>query len=387
MIEPSQSEWSSPIVLIAKAGGGQRLCIDYRKVNSITKTDTYPIPRVDDCIDKIGCAQYVSKYDLLKGYWQVPLTDKAKDISAFVTPNNLYSCKVMPFGMKNSPSTFQRLMNKVTRDISNCVVYIDDVVLYNNSFEDHVQTTCALFDKLSDAKLTVNLMKSEIGKAVVTYLGHVVGSGEVKPVLAKVQAIVKLPTPVCKRDIMRVLGSAGYYRRYCKNFSDVVSPLTDLLAKNVKFVWTARCQSAFDQLKAMLSSAPVLLAPNFDKMFTLFVDASDIGVGSVLMQTDENDVYHPVCYYSKKLDKHQKRYSTIEKEALALLLALKHYEVYVGSGPIEVFTDHNPLIFLTKMRNKNRRLTGWFLCLQEYDLNIKHIRGKDNLISDCLSRV
>ena len=186
---------------------------------------------------------------------------------------------------------------------------------------------------------------------------------------------------------MRVLGSAGYYRRYSKNLSDVVSPLTDLLAKNVKFVWTARCQSAFDQLKAMLSSVPVLLAPNFDKMFTLFVDSSDIGVGSVLMQTDENDVYHPVCYYSKKFDKHHKRYSTIEKEALALLLALKHYEVYVGSGPIEVFTDHNPLIFLTTMRNKNRRLTGWFLCLQEYDLNIKHIRGKDNLISDCLSRV
>ena len=388
MVTQSHSEWSSPVVLVAKSGGTSfRLCIDFRKVNSITKTDSYPIPRVDDCIDKIGQAQYVSKFDLLKGYWQVPLTPRAQEISAFVTPNGLYECKVMPFGMKNAPATFQRLMNHVTQTVSNCVVYIDDVIVYSSTFDDHVQSIRDLFDSLVNAKLTVNLSKCEIGKANVIYLGHVVGSGILRPVSAKVQSILDLSTPTCKRDVMRVLGTVGYYRRYCQNFSDIVAPLTDLLAKSVPFVWSDHCQAALNHIKALLSSSPVLVAPDFDKGFSLFVDASDIGVGAVLMQIGVDGVYHPVGYFSKKLLKYQQKYSTIEKEALSLLMALKHFEVYVSPGLVEVFTDHNPLVFLEKMKNKNRRLTGWFLCLQEFSLCIKHIPGKENVISDCLSRI
>lgn len=187
---------------------------------------------------------------------------------------------------------------------------------------------------------------------------------------------------------MRFLGMAGYYRKFCSNFSKIAEPLTSLLSKKTKFHWSDKCQESFDKLKAMLKNAPVLSAPNFSQSFKLSVDASDVGVGGVLIQEDKSGVDHPVCYFSKKLNKHQKNYSTIEKECLALILALQHFEVYVTSAlsPIIVYSDHNPLTFINKMKDKNRRLLRWSLILQEYNIDIKHIRGKDNVIADALSR-
>ena len=295
----------------------------------------------------------------------------------------------MPFGMKNSPATFQRLINKVISGLENCEAYIDDVIIYSDTFEDHLQRIRAFFNRLSDAKLTVNLAKSEFCHATLTFLGHVVGQGQVKPICAKVEAISVFPVPSCKRKLMRFLGMAGYYRKFCNNFSVIAEPLTNLLKKGTKFIWNDSCQFAFDKLKAILMSTPVLLAPNFDKAFKLAVDASDIGAGAVLIQEDDNGVDHPVCYFSKKFNKHQKNYSTIEKECLALVLAIQHFEVYLTSAqtPIVVFSDHTPLSFLHKLKNRNQRLLRWSLMLQEYNLDIKHIKGKDNIIPDALSRV
>ena len=246
----------------------------------------------------------------------------------------------------------------------------------------------ALFDRLTQAKLTVNLSKSQIGKAKVVFLGHEVGQGEVRPKNSKVEAIVNFPQPQTKKELMRFLGMAGYYRKFCRNFSDVVSPLTNLLAKNAKFVWTDECNQAFEKVKNMLTSEPVLAAPNFDKPFVLVTDASDVGVGSVLMQEDDCGILHPVCYFSQKLNRHQMRYSTVEKETLALVLSLQRFEVYLDSAlkPIVVYTDHNPLTFLNKMKNKNQRLLRWSLALQEFVIDIRHIKGKDNVMADTLSR-
>ena len=346
-IEPSQSEWSSPCILVPKPDGTFRMCTDYRKVNSVTKTDTFPIPRIDDCIDNIGHAKYVTKFDLLKGFWQIPLTDRAKEISAFVTPDGLYQYKVMPFGMKNSPATFQRLVNSLISNLDGCKAYIDDAIIFSEEWQQHLQTIRTFFDRLSDAKLTVNLAKSEFCHANLTFLGHIVGQGQVKPVEAKVEAISDFPVPTSKRQLMRFLGMAGYYRKFCNNFSAIAEPLTNLLGKKAKYVWTDDCRKSFDKLKAILRSAPVLLAPSFDKEFKLAVDASDVGAGSVLLQEDDNGVDHPVCYFSKKFNKHQRNYSTIEKECLSLILALQHFEVYLASShaPIVVFSDHNPLTF------------------------------------------
>ena len=388
-IEPSKSPWSSPCILIPKADGSYRMCTDYRKVNILTKSDTYPIPRIDDCIDRVGSAKFVSKFDLLKGFWQVPLTDRAKEISAFVTSDGLFQYKVMPFGMKNSPATFQRMINSVISGLSNCEAYIDDVILHSDTWDNHLQAISAFFDRLSDAKLTVNLTKSEFGCAHVIYLGHVVGQGHVKPFNAKVSAISNFPIPECKRQLMRFLGVAGYYRKFCPNFSTISEPLTCLLKKNVPFVWTDSCQTAFEKLKAILESSPVLSAPDFSAPFKLAVDASDVAAGAVLLQEDNDGIDHPLCYFSRKFDKSQRNYSTIEKECLSLILALHHFEVYVTSSSqtVVVYCDHNPLVFIHKMSNKNQRLLRWGLILQKYDLDIRHIKGKDNIVADCLSRI
>ena len=387
-IEPSQSEWSSPCILVPKSDGTFRMCTDYRKVNSVTKTDTFPIPRIDDCIDNIGHAKYVTKFDLLKGFWQIPLTDRAKEISAFVTPDGLYQYKVMPFGMKNSPATFQRLVNSLIFGLDGCKAYIDDAIIYSEEWKQHLEIIREFFKRLSDAKLTINLPKSEFCHASLTFLGHIVGQGQVRPVEAKVEAISDFPVPTGKRQLMRFLGMAGYYRKFCNNFSVIAEPLTNLLGKKVRYVWSEACQKSFDQLKAILKSAPVLSAPRFDREFKMAVDASDVGAGSVLLQEDDNGVDHPVCYFSKKFDKHQRNYSTIEKECLSLILALQHFQVYLSSAnaPIVIFSDHNPLTFIHKMKDKNQRLLRWSLMLQEHNLDIRHIKGRDNIIPDTLSR-
>ena len=388
IIEESQSNWSSPCILVPKHDGGFRFCTDFRKVNDKTKSDSFPIPRIADCIDQIGNAKFVSTFDMLKGYWQVPLTQRAREISAFVTPSGLYQYKVMPFGMKNAPATFQRMVNKLVRDINGCEGYIDDVVIFSEHWSDHIRQIKRFFQIMLDAKLTINLMKSEFGKATVKYLGHIVGQGQVRPLDAKIQTIVKYPIPTSRKELARFLGMAGYYRNFCLNFSDIAAPLTNLLSKKVKFVWTDDCQLAFDKVKLLLQKSPVLKSPHYEKPFKFIIDSSDVGTGSVLVQEASDGLDHPVSYFSKKFLKYQKNYSVVEKETLGLVLALEHFDVYLGSTPfkIKVYTDHNPLTFLKTMKNKNQRLVRWSLALQEYNLEIQHIPGSENVVADALSR-
>lgn len=342
---------------------------------------------MDDCVDEVGSAKFVSTFDLLRGFWQIPMTKRAREVSAFITPTGLYSYTVMPFGLRNAPATFQRLMNRVVGDMSGCAVYLDDVVVYSDTWEQHVERIEELFTRLAGARLTVNLAKCEFARATVTYLGRVVGQGEVRPVEAKVQAIQQFPVPVTKKELMRFLGLVGYYRCFCQNFSSVVAPLTNLLCKNVKFVWTSLCQQAFDQVKSLLCAAPVLAAPRLRVPFELYVDASHVGAGAVLSQRDNLGICRPVSYFSKKFDKHQVNYSVIEKETFALILALKHFDVYLnGNASIIVHTDHNPLTFLSSLKCPNQRLIRWSLFLQSYNLDIRYIKGTENVVADALSR-
>ncbi|KAI5617705.1 hypothetical protein C0J50_22774 [Silurus asotus] len=280
IIQPSHSNWSSPCVLVPKPDGTTRFCTDYRKVNAVTKTDAFSIPRVDDCIDKVGQSKFLTKIDLLKGYWCVPLTERGREISAFVTHSGLYEYQVLPFGMKNSPATFQRMIHAVIKDLPNTSAYIDDLVTGNKTWESHLKDVGRLFEKLSEANLTVNLAKSKFGCAHVTYLGHVIGQGQVVPVDAKIQAVLAFPVPNNRKALRRFLGIVGYYRKFRKNFADVAFPLTNVLKKREKFLWSESCQKAFDELKSMLCHYPVLQSPDFNKPFSVAVDASNDAAGS-----------------------------------------------------------------------------------------------------------
>lgn len=384
----SCSPWSSPCLLVPKSDGSFRFCTDYRKVNAVTVPDSYPLPRMEDCIDNLGSARFVTKLDLLKGYWQVPLTPRASDISAFVTPDHFMQYQVMAFGLRNAPATFQRLVATVLAGVPGCNAYLDDLVIYSTNWPEHMSQLNSVFERLSKANLTLNLAKCDFAKATITYLGKQVGQGQVRPVAAKVSAISNFPVPITRRQLRRFLGMAGYYRGFCKNFSSVVSPLTSLLSPSQQFKWSLECQQAFDSVKALLCSAPVLATPNFNHPFKLEVDASAVGAGAVLLQEDADGIDHPICYFSRKFNKHQLNYSTIEKEALALLMALQHFEVYVGSSslPVVVYTDHNPLVFLLRMYNQNQRLMRWSLIVQNYNLDIQHKKGTDNIVADTLSR-
>ncbi|XP_066952544.1 uncharacterized protein [Macrobrachium rosenbergii] len=386
--EPSISPWASPCVLVEKPDGSYRLCTDFRRLNEVTVSDSYPLPRVDDLIDLVSNAVYVSKIDLLRGYYQVPLADNTKPLTAFTTPDGLYQYTVLPFGLKNAPAVFQRLMDQVISDMPGVRVYLDDIVVFSDTWLDHLSMLKDLLSRLRQACLTINLTKSDFGHAKLQYLGYVIGSGEVSPVAAKVDAITKLSCPRSRREVRKFLGMVGYYRRFCKNFSEVVAPLNELTSSKRKFVWTPVCEEAFRRAKDFLASSPVLKAPDFGSPFAVEVDASDRGIGAVLLQKGPDDMQHPVAYMSKKLKNHQRGYSTIEKEALALLTALEHFEVYLSGSPapILVFTDHEPLKFVGRMRTKNKRLMKWWLSLHQFDLKIQHIRGQDNLRADILSR-
>ena len=295
----------------------------------------------------------------------------------------------MPFGLSNAPATFQRAINYITQGLEGTSAYLDDLVVTSDDWVEHVIRLRRLMGRLQEAGLTINLAKSTFGKSTVVYLGHVVGNGKVRPKRANVEAILDFPVPTTRKALMRFLGMAGFYRRFCMNFSTLAAPLTDLTSSSVPFHWTPICDQAFHHLKTFLSSEPVVWTPDHSRPFHLQVDASGVGVGAVLLQADPtSNIFHPIAYHSAKLKKHQLNYSTIDKEALALVLALQRFECYLHPGTqiTKIFTDHNPLAFLHAMKNKNQRILRWALLTQPFNLEVHHIKGMDNIIANTLSR-
>lgn len=264
-------------------------------------------------------------------------------------------------------------MDQVVYGVPNCTVYIDDIIVYDVSWEAHVDNVTTLFRRLREAGLVVSLRKCKFVRAQVQYLGYVVGQNEVAPPDAKVEAIKLLAPPKNIKGVQRFLGMIGYYRRFIRNYSTVLAPLTDLLKKDQIFEWTESCDQAFRDIKALLCNYPILRAPDFSKPFKLAVDASNIGAGAVLLQDSAEGIEHPISFFSKKFNKAQQNYSVVEKELLSLVLALEHFSVYLPPfGPeIVVYFDHHPLQFLSRFQNKNQRLTRWSLMLQEYLIVIR----------------
>lgn len=359
-------------------------------VNQITKGETYPLPRHDDLIDQVGQAPFITTLDLSKGYWQIALTPRAREISAFSTPFGQYEFLTMPFGLKLAPMTFQRAMNQLLEGLSDfAVAYLDDISIRSRTWEEHVAHLQVVFDRLERAGLTLNANKCVIGSSSVKYLGYQVGSGVVTPVSAKVDAILQIPIPTSKTDIRSFLGSVGFYRRFIPRYSELAAPLTDLLKGgrrgDISLKWTPHCTVAFEKLRSILAQLPSLKTPDFNQPFEIYTDASEVGISGVLVQIHE-EVPYPVGYYSRKLLDRESRYSTVEKELLAIMAALDHFHVYVGFGPLTVHSDHRPLVWLRQCTTANQRVLRWALALSEYDIRVEHIKGSENVLADMLSR-
>ncbi|CAM4643721.1 unnamed protein product [Lepidochelys kempii] len=389
VIQPSASPWASLVVLVPKKDGSVRFCVDYRKLNAITVSDAYPMPRLDELLDKLGGAWYLTTMDLTKGYWQVLLDADARLKSACITPLGLYEFLTLPFGLKGGPATFQRLVDQLLRRMESfAVAYIDDICVLSQTWEDHVSQVRQVLDQLQGAGLTVKVEKCKVGMAEVSYLGHRVGSGRLKPEPAKVEVIRDWPAPHTKKQVQAFIGMAGYYRRFVPHFSAIATPITELCKKGKpdKVVWTEQCQEAFRALKEALVSGPVLANPDFDKPFVVFTNTSDTGLGVVLMQEDEKGERHPIVYLSKKLLSREQHYAAIEKECLAMVWALKKLEPYLFGRHFTVYTDHSPLTWLHQMKGANAKLLRWSLLLQDYDMDVVHMKGRANLIADALSR-
>lgn len=389
IIEVSCSEWCSPIVLVPKKDGSLRFCIDFRYLNAVSNFDPYPMPRIDDLLERVGRAQYITTLDLSKGYWQLALAPEARELTAFRTPFGMYQFRVMPFGLQGAPATFQRLMDHVLRDVGDfSAAYLDDVVIFSQSWEEHRVHLQQVLQRIRGAGLTINPHKCAVARREVEYLGYIIGFGRIRPQLGKLEAIHAFPVPTTKRKLRGFLGLVGWYRKFVPHFADravVLNDLTKASAPN-KVRWTEECERAFRDLKDAICTQSVLHSPDFEKPFTLQTDASGVGLGAVLLQEVEGE-RRPVVFLSRKLLDRETRYSTVEKECLAMKWAIDTLRYYLLGRHFILETDHRALQWLHRMRDANMRIAGWYLSLQPYNFTVCYRSGKSNVVADCLSRM
>lgn len=388
VIERSDSAWSSPIVLVAKKDGTMRFCVDFRQVNAQTQFDAYPMPRLEELVERVGGARFITTLDLSKGYWQVPLAKEARPYTAFRSPRGLFQFTKMPFGLQGAPATFQRLMDRVLEGTGAFAgAYLDDIVVHSATWREHVEHLAEIFRRVHEAGLTIQPKKCTIAQAEVRYLGHIVGHGVIRPQTDKLEAIRNSPRPQTKKDVRSFLGLAGWYRRFVPNFATMAAPLTDLTRKSgsARVRWEEPHERAFAELKEALCSDAVLKSPDFGKPWTVQTDASGVGLGAVLLQ-GEGDQQRPVAYISRKLFPRETRYSAVELECLAVKWALDTFRYYLLGRDFVLETDHRALKWLGQMKDTNARVTRWFLALQPFKFEVVYRPGKHNLVADYLSR-
>lgn len=397
IIRPSMSPWSAPVWVVPKkldASGKQkwRIVIDYRKLNDATVTEIYPLPLITDILDQLGHSKYFTTLDLASGFHQLELKaeDAPKTGFTVITNGNAsghYEFTRMPFGLKNAPSTFQKLMNTVLSGLQglHCYVYLDDCILYSHDLVGHIEKLNLVFDRLRKFNLKLQPDKCEFLRREVAYLGHIITDKGVSPNPDKIAAVTQFPTPKNPKDIKSFLGLVGYYRRFIENFSKITKPLTSLLKKDAVFQWSHEQEQSFNLLKNKLTSAPLLQYPDFNNPFLLTTDASNYAVGAILSQ-GEIGKDKPIAYASRTLNKAEGNYSTIEKELLAILFGVKTFRPYLYGRKFRIITDHRPLVWLFNVKDPGSRLIRWRLKLEEYDYEIIYKQGKLNSNADALSR-
>ena len=417
VIRPSQSPFASPVVLVRKKDGKLRFCVDYRRLNSRTVKDSHPLPRIDETLDSLAGAKYFSSLDLKAGYWQVEVSEEDKAKTAFtVGPLGFYEFNVMPFGLVNAPATFQRLMQASLGDLhlNQCLLYLDDIIVFSRTFEEHLASLEKVFSCLKQANLKLKPSKCSFLHREVKYLGHLVSLEGIKPDPDKITALQDWPRPRTVQEVRQFLGFAGFYRRFIKNFSRIARPLHDLTKSDpsiskvdsadaktksklhqqtrkkalpAEFTWSQEHEEAYQSLKQALCSEPTLAYADFSKPFVLHTDASRAGLGAILYQ-ELDGKEHPIAYASRTLSPSERNYPSHKLEFLSLKWAVcDKFKDYLFGARFTVRTDNNPLTYVLTTAKLDATGQRWVAELAGYDFSIVYRSGKENIDADCLSRL
>ena len=386
-IRPSISPWGSSVLFVPKKDGGLRMCVDYRALNKATIRNNYPLPRIDEVWDQIGGSKYFTSLDLRSGYNQIRIAKEDTEKTCFRTRYGAYEFLVVPFGLAGAPPIFQSLMNEVLRPYLDrfCLVYLDDILIYSRTREEHLEHIRLVFSQLRKHRLYAKLSKCAFMRSNLTYLGHNISNQGISVEERKIHAINSWERPQNVVNVQSFLGLCNYYRRFVPHFARIAAPLTDLTKKTNPFSWGSSQEMSFNNLKAALLKAPVLRCADYSLPFEVQSDASGVGLGAVLQQTDDHGT-RPVAYYSRKLNSAEQNYAPHEQELLAIVSALREWRCYLLGRKFTVKTDHKPLQYLQDQKQLSRRQARWILFLQEFDFNYVYIPGRSNHAADALSR-
>ena len=374
LIRESTSPYAAPITLADKKDGSKRLCVDYRLLNQKTVSDKTPLPIIADVIDRLQGYKVFSKLDFASGYWQVAVYEPDIAKTAFVTRDGHYEWLVLPFGLKNSPSTFHRVVRKAIGDLHNNGVmsYLDDIIVYSKDIDEHYKLLKELFTRLSQHNARLRLDKCQFAQSSIEFLGHLMNGSDVRPPDSKIKAIVGFPQPTNHKEVERFHGLVNYVREYIPDFAQLSAPLTQLLRKSKKFVWAEPQQKAFESLKEILTKGPVRHIYDQRLECQLHTDASTIGIAGVLIQDG-----HPIGYYSRKLSDAETRYTVTEQECLALVDSIKYFRIYLEGVKFKVYTDHKALKWLINFESTKKRLYRWSQELSLYTFEVIHRPGRE----------
>ena len=330
--------------------------------------DAYPLPRIEDNLDALGGSKYFSVFDLVSGFHQVPLSDDAKDKTAFCTQSGLYSWVSMPMVLTNSPATFSKLMEIAMKGLTrqSLMIYLDDIIVFSQTEVQHIERLTQVFERLREANLKIKVNKSSLFQKQVKYLGHVISAEGISTDPDKIKAIQNIKTPVNTKDIKSLLGMAGYYRKFIQDYATIVQPLTRLLKKKVPYLWTEECAKSLNTLKSAMISSDILMYPDFMKEFILDTDCSGIAMGAVLSQLNEQEEEKPIAYFSRSLNNAQRNYPITKQEMCALVESIRHFKPYLYGSKFTCRVDHHSLIWLKSMKNPTGILARWLETLEEY---------------------
>ena len=388
MVRPSQSMFNAPVLLVKKANGSLRFCIDYRRLNDITIKDGYRLPRIDDALDLMAHSNYFTSLDFATGYFQVPLAETDKEKTAFATRKGIFEWNVMPMGLCNAPATFQRIMDVVLSGLTwgACLCYIDDIIIFSETFPEHLEHLKEVFARLESVNLQLRAEKCDFAKRELLYLGHILSREGVRTNPGLISSVRDCVPPTNRSEVRSFLGLTNYYRRFVRKYASIVHPIQRLTREDVHWDWHSDCARAFEVIKGKLCAAPILAYPDFRKSFKLEIDASGWGLGAVLSQKGDDRFDHVIGYWSRSVPRRKAPYTSTEKECMALHHAIKHYRPYLWGKHFEVVTDHNALKWLMNLRHPTPKLQRWALDLSEFDFTITHRAGTQNSNADALSR-